>query len=83
MNRALMVAIAALALAASASCASKQRRPPSTDEADGTICPESRELICLSGTPECAMDHGRGCQVCICPSMRDNDVPMPGHGADR
>ena len=76
----LMLTIAALALAAFASCASKPTRLPSADEGDGTICPDSRDLVCLSGIPECAMDRVRGCQVCACPPMFGSDVPAPGHG---
>jgi hypothetical protein len=32
---------------------------------DNTVCPEYRDLRCLSGT-QCSMDADRGCRVCRC-----------------
>jgi len=37
---------------------------------DETVCPEHRDLRCMSGT-DCAMDRARGCRVCQC-------QPAPG-----
>jgi hypothetical protein len=34
---------------------------------DRTVCPESRDVRCLSRT-FCAMNEARGCQVCRCES---------------
>lgn len=83
MKHAVLLTLAALALAAFTSCASRPRRLSSLEEDDGTVCPDSRDLVCLSGSPECAMDRVRGCQVCRCPVPFGDDVPAPGPGADR
>lgn len=37
---------------------------------DTTVCPEYRELRCLTSV-ECSMDEQRGCKVCRC-------APAPG-----
>jgi hypothetical protein len=53
--RALLLAAAAAAL----SCSHFR----STN--DRTLCPESREQVCLTA-PACTMDESRGCRVCQC-----------------
>jgi len=44
---------------------------------DRTLCPESRELVCLTA-PDCSMDEARGCRVCQCSS----GVPAGGRPED-
>ncbi|OGQ20630.1 MAG: hypothetical protein A2138_06040 [Deltaproteobacteria bacterium RBG_16_71_12] len=84
MKHTILFTIAALALTALTSCASKPRRLPSSDQGDGTVCADSRDLHCLTGPPECAMDRVRGCQVCQCPQLLfgDDEAP-PGPAVDR
>lgn len=46
---------------------------------DQTVCPESRDLHCLTNEV-CAMDSARGCRVCTCadPSApSDSNVDQP------
>jgi hypothetical protein len=52
------LALAAL-LAALGAC--RHAFPPGST----TVCPEYRELRCLSA-PECSFDRARGCEVCRC-----------------
>lgn len=55
--RALLLAATA---AAALSCAHGSQASK-----DSTLCPESRELVCLTA-PACTMDEARGCRVCQC-----------------
>lgn len=62
---------ALVALAVAAGCAHPLR-------ADGTVCPEYRELRCATA-PECSMDERRGCRVCACgqPPAADRTGSLP------
>ena len=60
--RALLFAAAAAAL----SCSHFQ------STSDRTLCPESREMVCLTAL-NCTLDEARGCRVCQC-----STATMPG-----
>lgn len=54
---------------------------------DRTLCPESRELVCLTA-PDCTMDETRGCRVCQCSTgtpagSRPEDYGRPDTPRDR
>lgn len=54
---------------------------------DRTLCPESRELVCLTA-PDCTMDEARGCRVCQCSpatpaGTRPEDYGQPATPRDR
>ncbi|MFP2912568.1 hypothetical protein ACLESD_47655 [Pyxidicoccus sp. 3LFB2] len=54
------LAVAALTVLSACSHGGKNE-----DKKGDTLCPEARELTCLSGK-ECAMDRERGCETCQC-----------------
>ena len=51
---------------------------------DKTICPEYRNLRCMTA-PECSMDAKRGCQVCSCSpaTVGPDRAPPSGLPPDR
>ena len=44
-----------------------------TMKSDETICPEYRELRCMTDT-QCTMDKERACQVCRCAPALENET---------
>ncbi len=55
-----------------------------TVRAGNTICPEYRDLRCLTGV-ECSMVAQRGCQACQCSPayVPENALPQSGIPPDR
>lgn len=45
-------------------------------ENDKTVCPEYRDLMCMSAV-ECSMDEKRGCRVCQCSPADAPAKPQP------
>ncbi len=58
----------------------KQPKPvvdPHPNTNNETVCPESRDLVCVGGT-ECEMSKERGCRVCRCADF-SNGLYTPPH----
>jgi hypothetical protein len=77
MRRLVLLAAAGLAL----SCSHFQNTK------DKTLCPESRDMVCLTA-PDCTMDDARGCRVCRCSpatpaGTRPEDYGQPTTPRDR
>jgi hypothetical protein len=43
---------------------------------DTSVCPESRDLHCLT-PPECSLDDARGCRICQCSPAGFVPPPSP------
>ena len=63
-----MTRILVLLLPLTFACASLQK--------DKTVCDEYRAMRCAT-TPECSMDHARGCRVCQCQPAINSSGAMP------